>query len=67
MSADVGAPISHAATVARELGIPAVVNCGDATARLRTGDRVVVDGVRGEVAILQTGSRPDRSPAGNRI
>ncbi len=38
---DLGAPLSHAAIVARELGIPAVVGCGDATARLRTGDRVV--------------------------
>ncbi|MGV8910286.1 MAG: PEP/pyruvate-binding domain-containing protein [Propionicimonas sp.] len=49
---DLGAPLSHAAIVARELGIPAVVGCGDATARLRTGDRVVVDGARGEVRIL---------------
>jgi len=46
---DVGAPLSHAAIVARELGIPAVVGCGDATARLRTGDRVRVDGARGTV------------------
>jgi pyruvate,water dikinase len=51
---DVGAPVSHAAIVARELGIPAVVNCGDATGRLRTGDRVVVDGVRGEIEIVET-------------
>ncbi|MBN1149287.1 MAG: hypothetical protein JXA78_18645 [Anaerolineales bacterium] len=49
---DVGAPLSHAAIVARELGIPAVVNCGDATVRLRTGDRVRVDGARGVVEIL---------------
>ena len=49
---DLGAPLSHAAIVARELGIPAVVGCGDATARLHTGDRVVVDGARGEVRIL---------------
>ena len=46
---DVGAPLSHAAIVARELGIPAVVGCGDATLRLRTGDRVRVDGGRGIV------------------
>jgi phosphoenolpyruvate-protein kinase (PTS system EI component) len=64
---DVGAPISYAAIVARELGIPEVVNCGDAAARLRTGDRVVVDGVRGEVVILQTGTGPDRSPVGKGI
>ena len=50
---DVGAPLSHAAIVARELGIPAVVNCGDATARLRTGDRVRVDGTQGVVEILE--------------
>jgi len=49
---DVGAPLSHAAIVARELGIPAVVGCGDATARLKTGDRVRVDGGAGTVMIL---------------
>ena len=52
---DVGAPLSHAAIVARELGIPAVVGCGDATMRLQTGDRVRVDGGRGTVEILGTG------------
>jgi pyruvate,water dikinase len=51
---DVGAPLSHAAIVARELGIPAVVGCGNATMRLRTGDRVRVDGGRGIVEILET-------------
>jgi pyruvate,water dikinase len=50
---DVGAPLSHAAIVARELGIPAVVGCGDATMRLNTGDRVRVDGGRGIVKILE--------------
>ncbi len=50
---DVGAPLSHAAIVARELGIPAVVGCGDATMRLQSGDRVLVDGGRGVVEILQ--------------
>jgi len=50
---DVGAPLSHAAIVARELGIPAVVGCGDATARLKTGDRVRVDGASGTVEILK--------------
>jgi pyruvate,water dikinase len=49
---DVGAPLSHAAIVARELGIPAVVGCGDATMRLKTGDRVRVDGGQGTVEIL---------------
>jgi pyruvate,water dikinase len=49
---DVGAPLSHAAIVARELGIPAVVGCGNATTRLHTGDRVRVDGARGLVEVL---------------
>lgn len=46
---DVGAPLSHAAIVARELGIPAVVGAKDATMRLKDGDRVRVDGGRGVV------------------
>ncbi|MDX1436136.1 MAG: PEP/pyruvate-binding domain-containing protein [Anaerolineales bacterium] len=49
---DVGAPLSHAAIVARELGIPAVIGTGDATMRLKNGDRVRVDGARGTVQIL---------------
>jgi pyruvate,water dikinase len=49
---DIGTSLSHAAIVARELGIPAVVGCGDATMRLRTGDRVRVDGGKGLVEIL---------------
>ncbi|MFN2221682.1 MAG: PEP/pyruvate-binding domain-containing protein, partial [Candidatus Promineifilaceae bacterium] len=51
---DVGAPLSHAAIVARELGVPAVVGCVDATTRLRDGDRVIVDGGQGTVEILST-------------
>jgi len=49
---DVGAPLSHTAIVARELGIPAVVGCVDATMRLRTGDLVRVDGGLGTVEVL---------------
>ncbi|GGF93096.1 phosphoenolpyruvate synthase [Paenibacillus albidus] len=49
---DIGAPLSHAAIVARELGIPAVVGCGTATTRLKTGDRVVVDGGQGLIQII---------------
>jgi pyruvate,water dikinase len=51
---DIGGALSHAAIVAREIGIPAVVGCGDATMRLRTGDRIRVDGGRGTVEILDT-------------
>jgi pyruvate,water dikinase len=49
---DVGAPLSHAAIVARELGIPAVVGCNDATMLLKTGHRVRVNGGKGIVQIL---------------
>jgi pyruvate,water dikinase len=52
---DIGGSLSHAAIVARELGIPAVVGCGDATLRLNTGDRVRVDGGHGTVDILEIG------------
>lgn len=48
---DVGSPASHASIIAREYGIPAVVGCGDATARLRTGMRVTVDGNTGNVEL----------------
>lgn len=46
---DVGGQLSHAAITARELGIPAVVGCRTATAVLRTGDLVTVDGAAGTV------------------
>ena len=50
---DVGAPLSHAAIVARELGIPAVVGCFNATSLLKTGDRVRVDGGQGTIEIIE--------------
>ena len=57
---DVGAPLSHAAIVARELGIPAVVGCGDATTRIHSGDRVRVDGGNGTVQVLTGGQDADQ-------
>ena len=48
---DIGAPLSHAAIVAREFGIPAVVGCRNATTVLKTGDVVTVDGGKGTVVI----------------
>lgn len=50
---DIGAPLSHAAIVARELGIPTVVGCGNATMRLHTGDLVRVNGGQGTVELLK--------------
>lgn len=51
---DIGAPLSHAAIVAREFGIPAVVGCRNATSVLKTGDVVTVDGSKGTVVIEKT-------------
>ncbi len=48
---DVGGPLSHGSIVAREYGIPAVVNVKVATGFIRTGQTVTVDGSRGEVYI----------------
>jgi pyruvate,water dikinase len=49
---DVGGAMCHAAIVAREYGLPAVVGTGSATKRIRTGDRIRVDGGTGVVTIL---------------
>lgn len=50
---DIGGPLSHAAVVARELGLPCVVNTRSGTRALRTGDRVRVDGSKGTVEVLE--------------
>jgi len=46
---DRGGPLSHACVVAREYGLPAVVNTRNATQRIRTGDLITVDGTHGRV------------------
>jgi phosphohistidine swiveling domain-containing protein len=48
---ETGAPISHAAIVSRELGIPAVVSVADATHRIANGCLVTVDGNTGTVTL----------------
>ena len=48
---DTGSAASHSSIVAREFGIPAVVGTVDATARLRDGQRVTVDGSAGVVIV----------------
>jgi pyruvate,water dikinase len=50
---DIGGMMSHAAIVAREYGLPAVVGTGNATSAIKTGDRVRVDGDNGTVTILE--------------
>jgi phosphohistidine swiveling domain-containing protein len=55
---DIGGPLSHGAIVARELGIPCVINTGNGTGTIRSGDHLRVDGGAGTVDIL----RPALSP-----
>jgi pyruvate,water dikinase len=50
---DVGSAMSHGAIVARELGLPCVINTRTGTRELRTGDRVRVDGTAGVVTVLR--------------
>jgi pyruvate,water dikinase len=46
---DVGGPLSHGSIVAREYGIPGVLNVGTATRMIKTGQVVTVDGDAGKV------------------
>lgn len=48
---DIGAPTSHGAIVARELGIPCVIGTGDGTKQIWSGDVIRVDGTSGTVVI----------------
>ncbi|MCP4754748.1 MAG: hypothetical protein GY866_28030 [Proteobacteria bacterium] len=49
----VGGLLSHGSVVAREYGLPAVVGVSDATRRIKTGDRVRLDGSSGTVTIRE--------------
>lgn len=51
LATDVGSAVSHGAVVAREYGLPAVVNLRVATSRFRTGDLVILDGDRGTLSL----------------
>jgi phosphohistidine swiveling domain-containing protein len=51
--AEIGGILSHGSVVAREMGVPCVVDVRDATRRLATGDKVIVDGGSGTVRVLK--------------
>ncbi|MGH8638629.1 MAG: phosphoenolpyruvate synthase, partial [Burkholderiales bacterium] len=53
-----GGRTCHAAIIARELGIPAVVGCGDATRTLRDGQAVTVSCAEGDTGNVYEGSLP---------
>jgi phosphoenolpyruvate-protein kinase (PTS system EI component) len=46
----------HAAIIARECGLPAVLGTGSATRQIHTGDRIRVDADNGVVTILERAS-----------
>jgi pyruvate,water dikinase len=50
---EVGGVLSHASTVAREYGLPALANVRNATKLLRSGERIVLDATGGFVQKLQ--------------
>lgn len=67
--AETGSPLSHLAILARELGIATVVGYPDAGTAFATGDRVIVDGISGEVAragSIGPGSGPAATADGRR-
>ncbi len=49
---EVGGMLSHASTIAREYGLPALANVQHATERLRTGDRIRLDATGGRIIVL---------------
>lgn len=53
-----GGRTCHAAIIARELGIPAVVGCGDATKTIRDGDEVTVSCAEGDTGFVYEGILP---------
>ena len=55
-----GGPLSHAAIIARELGLPAVLNVPGVVRHVEDGVRLVVDGGAGTVRIVDTGEAPLR-------
>ena len=54
MAVDVGGETSHAAIIARALGIPAVVGMGNASTSVKDGDKVILDGLRGKLVMEPT-------------
>ncbi|HEX9013751.1 MAG TPA: PEP-utilizing enzyme, partial [Anaerolineaceae bacterium] len=55
---EVGGMMTHGSVVAREYGIPAVVGVHEATSRLKTGQRIRVDGTVGTITLLDADNQP---------
>ena len=61
--AEIGGMLSHAAILAREYGLPAVVNVRDVTRRLRDGDRIELNGATGRIRLLGRDPGPEAALA----
>ena len=60
---ETGGTMSHGAIVAREYSIPAVVGVVEATERIRTGQRITVDGATGTVTLAPANDVSTRTEA----
>jgi pyruvate,water dikinase len=58
---EVGGMMTHGSIIAREYGLPDVVGIKEATSRLRNGQRVRIDGLRGTVEIIQSNNNEEDS------
>lgn len=61
---DNGGMTSHAAIVSRELGVPAIVGCGEATDTVADGQRVTLDGEKGTIVVGESESESDVDESG---
>ncbi|MEH6550299.1 MAG: PEP/pyruvate-binding domain-containing protein [Pseudomonadales bacterium] len=55
LATDLGSTVSHGAVIAREYGLPCVVNGRQATRYFQTGDHIRLDGDKGTISLLQRG------------
>lgn len=62
-----GEILSHCATVAREMGIPAIVGISGLTATLRTGQQVTMDGTAGTITLLSPTENESPEPIGKEV
>ena len=53
LATDVGSAVSHGAVIAREYGLPAIVNLRQATKQFKTGDKVRLDADKGLLTLLE--------------
>ncbi len=58
LASEIGGTLSHGAVVARECGLPAIVNLPGATKRFRTGDKLRLDGNNGELRLISRAAAP---------